>query len=156
MYWDTYCVLLTLKIIDLVFFKAPQCKSKCELPPQFLDLMDFHACLTCTWNMFLLQKGSLFAYVLDSRMHFCSFFWKEKLHILQIRCGDKNSLCTTEMSVDWDEINSKLPFARTKVLLHLLISSSLSSMQCCYFASEKSHTQIIIIRTTLPWRFIGC
>ena len=126
MYWDTYCVLHTLKIIGLVSFKAPLCKSKCELPPSFWTSCDFHVCLTCAWNMFLLQKKITVR--ICSECIFCCF-WKAKLHILQIRCGNKNSLRTSEMSVDWDEINSKLPFARTKVLLHLCISSSPSSIQ---------------------------
>ena len=55
--WDTYCVLHTLKVIGLVSLKAPLCKSKCELPLSFWITCDFHACLTWTWNMFLLQKN---------------------------------------------------------------------------------------------------
>ena len=77
MYWDTYCVLHTLKIIGLVSFKAALCKSKCELPPSFGTPCYFYACLTCIWNMLLLQKGSLFAYVLDSLMHFFAVIGKQ-------------------------------------------------------------------------------
>ena len=66
MYWDTYCVLHTLKVIGLVSFKAPLCKSKCELPPSFWTPCDFHACLTCAWNMSVGQKWSLSAYVLNA------------------------------------------------------------------------------------------
>ena len=84
MYWDTYCVLPTLRVIGLVSLKAPLCKSKCELPLSFWITCDFHACLTCTWNMFLLQKKSLFAYVLDNHMHFLLFLESKITYITKM------------------------------------------------------------------------